>query len=185
MTHRIHLFGASGSGTTTLGAALADRLGVLHQDTDDYYWAQTDPPFTLKNEPQERIDRIRQDRNDADGWVLSGSLCNWGTELIRDCTVIAFVHLDQDIRMERLQRRENERYGSRIHPDGDLYRQHQAFMAWAKSYDTAIAPVRSRDLHEQWMAELGRQILHIQSDQPVSYLVAAISAYIGVTPTVQ
>jgi adenylate kinase family enzyme len=43
---RIHILGASGSGTTTLGAALADRLGHPHVDADSLFWLPTDPPFT-------------------------------------------------------------------------------------------------------------------------------------------
>jgi len=42
---RIHLMGASGSGTTTLGRALAQRLGCPHFDTDHYFWFPTAPPF--------------------------------------------------------------------------------------------------------------------------------------------
>ena len=37
MAHRIHLFGASGSGTTTLGVALAERLAIAHFDSDNFY----------------------------------------------------------------------------------------------------------------------------------------------------
>ncbi|WZB64776.1 hypothetical protein WJ971_17465 [Achromobacter xylosoxidans] len=48
MAARIHLFGASGCGATTLGAALGQRLGVPHLEADDYYWLPTDPPFTDK-----------------------------------------------------------------------------------------------------------------------------------------
>ncbi len=36
MTVRLHIFGASGSGTTTLARALAKRCGWLHLDTDDF-----------------------------------------------------------------------------------------------------------------------------------------------------
>ena len=43
---RVHVFGASGSGTTTLGRALAEALGSVHLDTDAYFWESTDPPFT-------------------------------------------------------------------------------------------------------------------------------------------
>ena len=40
--------GASGSGTTTLGAALGARLGCRHVDSDDLFWVKTEPPFTLQ-----------------------------------------------------------------------------------------------------------------------------------------
>src|SRR5438128_874343 len=46
MVQRLHILGASGSGTTTLGRALAEGLQCPHFDTDDYFWLPTDPPFT-------------------------------------------------------------------------------------------------------------------------------------------
>lgn len=47
---RIHILGASGSGTTTLGRALAERLHYIHFDTDAYFWLPTNPPFAAKRE---------------------------------------------------------------------------------------------------------------------------------------
>jgi hypothetical protein len=44
---RIHILGASGSGTTTLGHALAARLQCPHFDTDAYFWYQ----LTLHHRP--------------------------------------------------------------------------------------------------------------------------------------
>ena len=42
----LHITGASGSGTTTLGRALASAWAVPHADTDDYFWVPTTPPYT-------------------------------------------------------------------------------------------------------------------------------------------
>lgn len=47
---RIHITGASGSGTTTLGKAIAKKYGIKHFDTDDFYWQKTKIPFTKKKE---------------------------------------------------------------------------------------------------------------------------------------
>ena len=56
MSNRIHVFGASGTGTTTLGRGLAEALHIGQFDTDAYFWLQTDPPFTdIRPEP-ERIE---------------------------------------------------------------------------------------------------------------------------------
>ena len=44
----IHIYGASGSGTSTLGRYLGDKLGYFFMDTDDYFWLPTDPPYTKK-----------------------------------------------------------------------------------------------------------------------------------------
>ena len=48
---RIHVVGASGSGATTLGAALAKAMGVTHQDSDFFFWLPTQPPFTTQRPP--------------------------------------------------------------------------------------------------------------------------------------
>ena len=52
---RLHVLGASGAGTSTLGAALAEALDAPHIDADDYYWQRTDPPFRRKREPSARF----------------------------------------------------------------------------------------------------------------------------------
>jgi len=78
MIHRIHILGASGSGTTTLGRALAARLQCLHFDTDDYFWLPTDPPFTHQRARTERQPLLMDDLTAQDAWVVSGSLCEWG-----------------------------------------------------------------------------------------------------------
>ena len=55
---RVHVVGASGSGTTTLGRALAVRLGCPFFDTDDYIWLPSEPPFQHIRERGERQARL-------------------------------------------------------------------------------------------------------------------------------
>lgn len=45
---KLHMMGASGSGTTTLARALADHWSVPHADADDYFWVPTDPPYWVR-----------------------------------------------------------------------------------------------------------------------------------------
>jgi adenylate kinase family enzyme len=52
MIQRIHILGASGSGTTTLGRALSERLQCPHFDTDNYFWLPTDPPWVQSRHSQ-------------------------------------------------------------------------------------------------------------------------------------
>ena len=80
--YKIHLFGASGSGTSTLGAALAQRLSLPHLDVDDFYWRPTNPPFVEKQQPAQRLLDLNEAMMESQGWILSGSLCGWGDELI-------------------------------------------------------------------------------------------------------
>ncbi|MBR4692479.1 MAG: hypothetical protein IKP17_06955 [Oscillospiraceae bacterium] len=55
----VHLFGASGSGTSALGRAIGEKTGWFFMDTDDYFWAPTDPPFTAKRAAPERLKLLR------------------------------------------------------------------------------------------------------------------------------
>ena len=65
MKHVIHIYGASGSGTSTLGKALAKELGWRWMDSDDYFWMPTDPPYTTKRSIPERINLMERDIFDA------------------------------------------------------------------------------------------------------------------------
>lgn len=163
---RIHIFGASGSGTTTLGQTLADTLSVRHLDTDDYYWQQTDPPYIVKNPPEARVSALLNDMDAADNWVLSGSVVSWGDAFIPLFSLAVFVTLPQEVRMQRLALREWERYGPRIGPGGDMHAQSQAFLAWAAQYDQAGLKTRSREMHERWIKGLPCPVARVQSLKP-------------------
>ena len=176
MPHRVHIFGASGSGTSTLGRMLAERLRGRFLDTDSYYWLATDPPFTRKRDPAVRLAMIERDVRGAEHWVLSGSLCGWGDPLLHRFTLAVFLYLPPAPRMSRLARRERDRYGDRIAPDGDLHAAHMEFMDWARSYDDAKEPVRSLDLHESWMRDLACPVIRLNSSRPVASLCDEILA---------
>lgn len=57
--------------------------------------------------------------------------------------------MEQSIRIERLVKREQERYGSRIELGGDMYQRHIDFIEWAKSYDNGGMDIRSKAMHDE------------------------------------
>jgi adenylate kinase family enzyme len=150
---RIHLVGASGSGTTTLGRALAQRLGVPHFDTDHYFWIPTDPPFEKIRPVDERHALLGPDLA-RDAWVLSGSLCGGGDVYFPRFDLVVFLSVPSEVRLARLCAREGERYGNAIDPGGPLREKYEAFIAWASSYDTGSPVERSRRMHDDWLAKL-------------------------------
>ena len=146
----IHLYGASGSGTSTLGLALANALGYKWMDTDDYYWRPTDPPYTIKRSREERIALIRRDITRHGRVVLSGSLVDWGDGLIPLFTLAVRVTTDTETRIGRIRARERQKFGERILPGGDMHAQHERFVAWAGGYDTGDLNTRSKARHDAW-----------------------------------
>lgn len=175
MQHRIHIYGASGSGVTTLGAALSERLSVPHLDTDEFYWKKTEIPYTEKNRPERRIAKIKDAISNHQSWVLSGSLCSWGGPLTSLFTLTIFVYLEADLRLTRLREREKQRFGSRIDKSGDLYEKHIKFVEWAAEYDTAGPPTRSLVMHKAWGSKLNCPVVEVNSCKPVDELVQSIA----------
>lgn len=178
MIPRIHILGASGSGTTTLGQALAERLQCLHFDTDEYFWLPTDPPFVTKRASIARQQRLMDDLTAHDSWILSGSLCGWGDIAIPLFALVVFLWLPTAIRLERLRQREHQRYGERIMPGGDMYTGSQAFLDWAVSYDDGDVNMRSRRLHEQWLGTLPCPIICIEGEYAMAEQLAVLVAEI-------
>ncbi|WP_037071994.1 AAA family ATPase [Rhizobium sp. CF142] len=173
----IHITGASGSGTTTLGLALAELLGIRHLDTDHFFWMPTDPPFTTQREVGARIAMLRQEALPDAGWVLSGSAVKWGAEFEPLYDLVVFLRIDPMARMERIRRREEEHYGERIRPGGDMAVKSREFMDWAESYDTAGPERRSLVGHEEWLKTLTRPILRLDSSRPVGELVGEVLSH--------
>src|SRR5215468_7431750 len=155
MVDHIHILGASGSGTSTLGEALARSFAYVHLDTDDYFWEPTTPPFQQPRAQQRRQALLGAALDAYPRWVLSGSLCGWGDIFIPRFDLVIFLCVPQEIRLARLRAREERRFGkAALAPEGAMYATHVAFMQWAAAYDAGGDDMRSRRRHEQWLAAL-------------------------------
>jgi adenylate kinase family enzyme len=178
MTTRIHITGASGTGTSTLGAALAEGLGVAHLDTDDYYWIPTDPPFEHPRPPTERLARLKADLDSAGaakGWVLSGSLCGWGDPLIGRFELVVFLFLAQEVRLARLRDREYEKFGeAALAPGGRQHANHVAFLEWAAGYDEGDLDMRSLTRHSLWLDTLPCPVARFEEEMAVTDLLEGV-----------
>jgi adenylate kinase family enzyme len=169
--------GASGSGTTTLGTALSERLGVPHFDTDDFFWVPTSPPYQRVRSKEERqrllADTLAQHAN----WVQSGSLCGWGDFLIPQFDLVVFLWIPSDLRMQRLRDREYGRFGREIaEPGHPQHKGHREFMEWAAGYDTGGTEMRSLARHRNWLVGLPCPVVRIEEPVPVEEGVARVLA---------
>jgi adenylate kinase family enzyme len=175
---RVWVFGAPGSGVTTLGKALAARLDVPFYDTDDYYWFTDDPlPYRRKRNAQHRLHLLQADLDARAEYLVAGALLGWGESLVERFDFIVYRWLPANVRLERIRQREVARYGpARLAPGGDLSAVFDKFLSWAEQYDTAPPQrLRSRAAEEAWLAaQEGRPILRLTQDQPVTALVEVV-----------
>ena len=170
---RIHITGASGTGVSTLGRAVAEALGVPFVDADDAYWMPTDPQFTTKRPVQERL-AVLTEAQGKGGWVVAGSLCGWGDRAIEGVELIVFLTAPTEQRIARLRERERAWFGSRIDPGGDMARIHAEFIAWAEQYDDPHFTGRSRVMHETWLMEQTAPVLRLEGTQRTEMLLSAV-----------
>jgi adenylate kinase family enzyme len=173
---RPRVVGASGSGTSTLGRALAERLDCRHVDADDRFWLPTDPPFTTRRPRGDRQALLLRRLPAAEPWVFSGSALTWAAPLEAFYDLIVFLRLDPAMRMARLRRREELRYGERLKPGGDMAAASDAFLAWAEAYDVAGPEQRSLIGHETWLASQAAPVLRLDSSALPQDLVRAVEA---------
>jgi adenylate kinase family enzyme len=159
---RILVTGASGSGTSTLGRALAHELDWAYFDIDDYFWLPTKPPFTQKRDRVLRLSLLLEGLQKASTAVLGGSIVDWGVELENSFALIVFLTVPKAIRIERLRAREIAQLG---HAD-------PAFLEWAAQYDEGGMEIRSLAVHERWLSARSCPILRIDGDTSVNERVA-------------
>ncbi|GAB3506485.1 P-loop NTPase family protein [Emticicia fontis] len=169
---KLHILGASCSGTTTLGEALTNHLNIPYFDSDAYFWEKTSPPFTTRRDPALRNQTLMDDIRKHDSWIIGGSLLKWN--LVLDFDLIVFLYIPHEVRMERLKKRELERYGDIILTDPIRNKQYLDFMEWARGYDDNTTNGRTLAAHESWLAEQTCPVLEIRGDYSVEERVGMV-----------
>ena len=161
---KVHIVGASGSGTTTLARALAPELGATALDSDDYFWLPTQPPFRDRRDRALRHQLVMADLNLHPRAILSGAIIGWGDDLEHAFDLVVFLSLPHELRVRRLRERELARYGQINEP----------FIAWAAGYDDdpPSSSTRNRRRQHEWLSERRCPVLRLEGDLTVAERVA-------------
>jgi hypothetical protein len=170
---RLHITGASGTGTTTLGRTVADAWSVPHADADDYFWLPTDPPYADQRAVPERVALMDQLFVPRPAWVLSGTMISWGGTVVARCEAVVFLTLAPEERLRRLEARERHQRATRSVDEEAL----GEFLGWARGYDDPAFDGRSRVRHEEWLAALPCPVLRLDSALPPAALRDAVLAW--------
>ena len=179
MNRRLHILGAPGSGTTTLGQALAARLSITFFDTDQFYWENWPIDFLKKREPEARERLLESTLSIERDWVLAGSIDGWNNSFEQNFSSVIFLYLEPTQRMQRLRQRETDRFGEvAIAPGGSQHERATCFLDWAVHYDDGTREGRSLPRHEAWLKNLSCPILRISSAEPVQDLVQSALVFL-------
>lgn len=160
----ILITGAAGSGTSTLGQALAKDLNAAFLEADDFYWLETDPPFAKKRPVEERRRLMMSSLESYSNAVVSGSVMTWGKQVENAFDVIIFLYVETSIRLKRLREREAYLFGT-ADPD---------FLEWAAQYDQGTAPGRSLARHQSWLEQRACPIIKLEGAMSVPEQIEAL-----------
>jgi adenylate kinase family enzyme len=179
-TRRIHVMGASGSGVTTLGRALADAMALPCHDSDDYFWLPTTPPYRVQGARADRLRLMEEVFLPRADWVLSGSLAGWGDPLIPKFDLVVFMKTPREVRLARLRAREATHFGAdAVAPGGWRHDDTEAFIDWASHYEDGNREGRTLDKHLDWLAKLPCPVLRLDGSRPLPELVSEVCRALG------
>jgi len=171
----IHILGASGSGTSTLGKALSERFNMHWIDTDNIVLEPTDPPFQVNRPVKERARLLDEAMRANPNCVVSGWLGDWGISFMPRFNLLIWLHTPTELRIERSKAREAAQFGARILPGGDMYRNHQEFLDWAGRYDDGGMDIRSYAWQKEWLEQATCPVMELDGSKQLDALVAEIA----------
>jgi len=179
---RIFITGGSGTGKTSIGEAVCEKIGYKHFDTDSYLWLPTKEPFMETRTPDEYSSLMGKDLINNEKWILTGHVSfGLGHVYMPLYELVVFMYIPPDVRMERLKKREYERYGDEILPSGSKYENSKEFLQYAIEYETGTTP-GSLQGQKKFLESVKCPVLKIANDsfeESVNTLLEAISSLLA------
>ena len=169
----IQICGLNGCGKSTLGRALANRIGFHFIDNENLYFDsdQANEPYANPR-PQEEVERLLMNEvSKYPNFVFAAVKGNYGKDIIPMYSYIIVIEVSKEIRSQRVRNRSFQKFGSRMLMGGDLYKQEEAFFRMAES--------RQDDYVENWLQSVKCPIIRVDGTKPieenVEYIIHAIN----------
>lgn len=164
MPRGIIIFGSAGSGKTTLGRMVADKLNYTYFDIDDYIWRKdTNNPYTVMYTKEEKINNLMNDIYKHEHFVMAGSMDSFNEPFVPLFDLAVHLTAPAKIRVKRVNYRAIKNYGNRVLQGGDMYEDHLKFLESIAKYDTNGSP--SMKVHLAWGNSLPCKVLHLNGEE--------------------
>ena len=141
----IILCGLNGTGKSTLGKALAEKLHFHFIDIENLYFPKTDPNYIYAS-PRTREDVKRlllHEMTTHENFILAAVKGDYG----------------EDIRPKRVRMRSFQKFGNRMLAGGDLHEQEEKFFRLVES--------RDENTVEEWIKSLECPVIQIDGTKPI------------------
>jgi len=169
----ILICGLNGTGKSTLGRMLADRMEYEFIDNEDLFFPKEDPAYAFSGpRNEEEVIRLLEERiRDNNRFIFAAVKGSYGDRLIASLEHIVLIEVPKQIRSRRVRDRSYQKFGNRILPGGDLYDKECAWFSLTDSRpDTYVT---------DWLETVGCPVIRIDGTLPVEenvdYLVPLLS----------
>ena len=169
----ILICGLNGTGESTLGRMLADRMGYEFVDNEDLFFPKTDPSYVFSSpRSEEEVIRLLEERISANSrFIFAAVKGNYGDKLLAALDHIILIEVPKQIRSQRVRDRSYQKFGNRILPGGDLYDKESNWFS--------LTDNRPETYVTDWLETVDCPVIRIDGTQPVEenvdYLVSMLS----------
>lgn len=153
--------GLNGCGKSTLGRALAQKIGFHLIDNEELFFTRNaaDEPYQNPRSRAEVEKLLMEEVRKHGDFVLAAVRGNYGKEILPLYRYTVLMEVPKEIRMERIRNRSFQKFGSRMRAGGELYEQEEAFFRTAAS--------RPEDYAAAWTRTLDCPVLSVDGTRPV------------------
>ena len=157
--------GLNGCGKSTLGRALAQKIGFHFIDNEELFFTRNaaDEPYQNPRSRAEVEKILMEEVRKHGDFVLAAVRGDYGKEILPLYRYAVLMEVPKEIRMERIRNRSFQKFGSRMREGGELYEQEEAFFRTAAS--------RPEDYAAAWTRTLDCPVLSVDGTRPVDETV--------------
>ena len=168
----ILICGLNGTGKSTLGRMLADRMRYEFIDNEDLFFQKADPSYTFSSpRSEEDVIRLLEEKiSENNRFIFAAVRGNYGDRLIASLDYIVLIEVPKQIRSKRVRDRSYQKFGDRILPGGDLYDKENKWFS--------LTDGRPETYVTDWLETVNCPVIRIDGTMPVKenvdYLLSAL-----------
>ena len=165
----IHVMGASGSGTSTIGEFLGNALGFDVIESDFYKWEQTVPEFQIMRPIEESNALLMERINSSKNLVITGSLHS-NPITHKHINLIIYLQCPTWIRIRRIKKRDVEVGRNSLEAEGEVKENFLWFLNFAKNYDKLGTDMRSKASQEMVIKSCNAPVIRIKTNRTMKHI---------------
>ena len=157
----IVMCGLNGTGKSTLGKALAEKLKFHFIDNEELYFSKTDPCYIYaSSRTREEVEKLLFSEIKAhENFVFSSVKGDYGEAIYPFFQYAVLIVVPKDIRIQRVKNRSFQIFGNSMLPGGDLHEQEEKFFDFVKSREESVV--------EEWVHSLNCPIMRVNGTKSI------------------